>query len=272
MTVTADRPLVLVGGGKMGCALLGGWLADGLDGAAVMVIDPSPPNDLARTIADAPVSVHSAPPAGLTPSVLLLAIKPQMMAAVLPTLAPLVAPDTLSISIAAGTPIATLEAGLGGGAIVRVMPNTPALVGRGVNVCVGNLKVGETQRAVVDRLMAAVGSVSWIDDEALMDAVTGVSGSGPAYIFLLAECLAQAGIDAGLPADLAEKIARETVTGAGELLHRSPEKAETLRKNVMSPGGTTVAALEVLMAEDGLQPLLTKAVAAATRRSKELAG
>lgn len=272
MTITAERPLLLVGGGKMGCALLGGWLADGLPGDAVHVVDPAPPTDLSITIGDTPVTVHAEAPQSLRPSVLVVAIKPQMMAAVLPGLAQFMGSGTLAISIAAGTSIAALEDGLGGGAVVRVMPNTPALVGRGVNVCVANAGVDDGHRQLVDRLMAAVGSVSWVDDEGLMDAVTGVSGSGPAYIFLLAECLAQAGVDAGLPPELATQIARETVTGAGELLHQSPEEAETLRKNVMSPGGTTVAALDVLMAEDGLQPLMSRAVDAATRRSRELGG
>jgi pyrroline-5-carboxylate reductase len=157
-----------------------------------------------------------------------------------------------------------------GTAVVRCMPNTPAAIGRGITVAVPNAKVTPAQRTVAGLLLAAAGAVEWISDEGLMDAVTAVSGSGPAYVFLLAEELAKAGVAAGLPADLAEKLARVTVAGSGELLHLSSEEAATLRKNVTSPGGTTAAALEVLMASDGLDPLMKKAVAAATKRSKEL--
>jgi pyrroline-5-carboxylate reductase len=157
------------------------------------------------------------------------------------------------------------------GALVRAMPNTPAAIGRGITVAVPR-HVSEAQRDLADRLLVATGTVEWVADEALMDAVTAVSGSGPAYVFLLAEAMAQAGIAVGLPQPLAEKLARETVAGAGELLHRSALSAATLRENVTSPGGTTAAALDVLMHADGLQPLLKKAVAAATERSRKLAG
>jgi pyrroline-5-carboxylate reductase len=152
------------------------------------------------------------------------------------------------------------------------MPNTPAAIGRGITVAVGNRRVTAKARKLAHGLLAATGSVEWVDDEALMDAVTAVSGSGPAYVFLLAEAMAQAGTAAGLPAALAEKLARETVAGSGELLYRSPEPAAILRQNVTSPGGTTAAALEVLMGNDGVAPLMTKAVAAATKRGKDLAG
>jgi len=152
------------------------------------------------------------------------------------------------------------------------MPNTPAAIGRGITVAVANPRTSAEQRALVHALLSAVGTVEWVTDEALMDAVTAVSGSGPAYVFLLAEAMAQAGTAAGLPAALAEKLARETVAGSGELLHRSPDPAATLRQNVTSPGGTTAAALEVLMGNDGVAPLMTKAVAAATKRGKDLAG
>ena len=158
-----------------------------------------------------------------------------------------------------------------GGSVVRAMPNTPAAIGRGITVAVAANNVSAAQRAVADALLRATGSVEWVDDESLMDAVTAVSGSGPAYVFLLAEELARAGVEAGLPEELATKLARETVAGSGELLHRSELASATLRQNVTSPGGTTAAALEVLMGPDGMQPLLTRAVAAATRRSKELA-
>ncbi len=170
----------------------------------------------------------------------------------------------------AGTPIAALDE-VCGGSVVRAMPNTPAAIGRGITVAVAAKNVSPAQRAVADSLLRATGSVEWVDDENLMDAVTAVSGSGPAYIFLLAEELARAGVEAGLPAELATKLARETVAGSGELLHRSTDASATLRQNVTSPGGTTAAALEVLMAKDGLQQLMIRAVAAATKRSKELA-
>ena len=158
-----------------------------------------------------------------------------------------------------------------GGNVVRAMPNTPAAIGRGITVAVAAKPVNAEQRAIADALLRATGAVEWIDDEALMDAVTAVSGSGPAYVFLLAEELARAGVAAGLPADLAAKLARDTVAGSGELLHRSDLDAATLRQNVTSPGGTTAAALDVLMGEDGMEELMTRAVAAATKRSKELA-
>jgi pyrroline-5-carboxylate reductase len=175
------------------------------------------------------------------------------------------------ISIMAGRTLAMLQDSLPPAtAIVRTMPNTPAAIGRGITVAVPNSRVTSAQRELAGRLIAATGTVEWIDDESLMDAVTAVSGSGPAYVFLLAECLAKAGIEAGLPAGLAEKLARETVSGSGELLRLSPEDAATLRKNVTSPGGTTQAALEVLMAQNGLEPLMRAAVKAAARRSREL--
>ncbi len=168
--------------------------------------------------------------------------------------------------------IAFLKARSGQCAIVRSIPNTPAAIGRGITVAVPNAKVSGAQRALADALLRSVGAVEWVDDEALIDAATAVSGSGPAYVFLLAESLARAGASAGLPADLAARLARATVAGSGELLHRSPLDAATLRQNVTSPGGTTAAALSVLMASDGLDPLMKKAVAAATKRSRELAG
>ena len=170
----------------------------------------------------------------------------------------------------AGTTIAALEE-VCRGAVVRAMPNTPAAIGRGITVAVGAKNVSATQRAVADALLSATGSVEWVHNESLMDAVTAVSGSGPAYVFLLAEELARAGIDAGLPDALAMRLARETVAGSGELLFRSDLDAATLRKSVTSPGGTTAAALDVLMGPNGLRELMTRAVAAATRRSKELA-
>jgi pyrroline-5-carboxylate reductase len=186
-------------------------------------------------------------------------------------LQPLTGPDTLVLSIMAGRTLGFLEQALPG-PVVRAMPNTPAAVGRGITVAVPNKQVSAAQRELAQLLLTAIGAVEWVEDEALMDAVTAVSGSGPAYVFLLAETLARAGEAAGLPPDLAARLARATVAGSGELLHRSPLDAATLRENVTSPGGTTAAALEVLRSPKGLQPLLTEAVAAATKRSRELAG
>ena len=205
-----------------------------------------------------------------TVDTLVVAVKPQSFRDAGAALKGFVGPSTLVVSIMAGTTIAMLEA-VCGGSVVRAMPNTPAAIGRGITVAVAAKSVSAAQRAIADALLRATGSVEWVDKESLMDAVTGVSGSGPAYVFLLAEELARAGVAAGLPAELATKLARETVAGSGELLHRSELASATLRQNVTSPGGTTAAALEVLMGPNGLQPLLTRAVAAATQRSKDLA-
>jgi pyrroline-5-carboxylate reductase len=263
--------LALVGAGKMGGAMLEGWLALGLDPKNVVVIEPQPSGEM---IALSNKGVALNPPAGAISNIatIVLAVKPQMAADVLPAVAAMTAPHTLVLSIMAGKTLGFLQASLPGTAIVRAMPNTPAAIGRGITVAVPNVAVTAEQKARASALLAASGAVQWISDESLMDAVTAVSGSGPAYIFLLAETLAKAGVAAGLPEAMAAKLARDTVSGAGELLHRSPLDAATLRKNVTSPGGTTAAALEVLMADGGLEALMRKAVAAATRRSRELAG
>ena len=201
---------------------------------------------------------------------LVLAMKPQSFPEAGATLKSLTGASTLVVSIMAGATIAGI-AEVCGGAVVRAMPNTPAAIGRGITVAVAAENVTARQRMLADALLRATGLVEWIEDESMMDAVTAVSGSGPAYIFLLAEELARAGVEAGLPAELATRLARETVAGSGELLHRSELPSAELRQNVTSPGGTTAAALEVLMGADGMQSLLTRAVAAATRRSRELA-
>jgi pyrroline-5-carboxylate reductase len=201
---------------------------------------------------------------------LVIAVKPQSFREAGAMLKLHVRPSTMVVSIMAGTTMKALQE-VCGGAVVRAMPNTPAAIGRGITVAVAAGNVSAGQRATADALLRATGAVEWVNDEALMDAVTAVSGSGPAYVFLLAEELARAGVAAGLPEALATRLARETVAGSGELLHRSDLPSATLRQNVTSPGGTTAAALEVLMAKDGLQPLMTRAIAAATARSKELA-
>ncbi len=269
--LTPASPLVLIGAGKMGGALLAGWLEGGLDPQAVVVVDPGPPPEVLDLMARFGVAHRTTAPEATTARVLLIAVKPQMMGNALPAVRALVGPTTVSVSIAAGTTVATLEAALGG-AIVRAMPNTPAQVGRGATGLYANAATTDADRVLVEALLGAVGLTGWVESETLIDAVTAVSGSGPAYVFLLAEALAAAGIKAGLPPELAARFARQTVSGAGELLQQSPLPPETLRKNVTSPNGTTAAALAVLMAEDGLQPLLDEAVAAAKRRAEELAG
>jgi pyrroline-5-carboxylate reductase len=261
--------VVLAGAGKMGGAMLSGWLAQGLDARRVMVIEPHPSDEI-RVLAGAGVRLNPSPKDIGDVAALVVALKPQAFREAGPALKPFAGPATLVVSIMAGMTIASV-AEVCGGNVVRAMPNTPAAIGRGITVAVGANNVGSAQRATADALLRAIGSVEWVEDESLMDAVTAVSGSGPAYVFLLAEELARAGVAAGLPEELATKLARETLAGSGELLHRSDLSAATLRQNVTSPGGTTAAALEVLMGADGLQLLMTRAVAAATRRSKELA-
>ena len=262
--------IVLVGAGKMGGALLDGWLARRLDPRKLVVIEPQPGKSI-KALARRGIKLNPKAPAGNVAAIV-IAVKPQVAPGAVPPLASLIGRNTVVISIMAGRTLAFLESALPGAAIVRAMPNTPAAIGRGITVLVGNERVGAPGRKLAQALLAAAGKVEWAADERLMDAVTAVSGSGPAYVFLLAEALARAGVAAGLPAELAEKLARETVAGSGELLHRSELAATVLRQNVTSPGGTTAAALEVLMAADGLEPLLTRAVTAATKRGKELAG
>jgi pyrroline-5-carboxylate reductase len=269
---------VLVGGGKMGGALLAGWRdKGGVAAEDIVVVEPVP--EAARALRErhgvSVVESAASLESSAAPSLILFAVKPQVIGDMIGDYRRFAAPGApppVFLSIAAGTKISMLEAGLGSDApVVRSMPNTPAAVGRGITVACANGKVADDQIALCTRLLEAVGEVAWIDDESLMDAVTGVSGSGPAYVFLLIECLAAAGGEAGLAPELSEKLARATVTGAGELAFRSSDSAEILRRNVTSPGGTTAAALSVLMAADGMEPLMTKAVAAATDRSRELA-
>jgi pyrroline-5-carboxylate reductase len=263
--------ILLAGAGKMGSAMLEGWLALGLSRENVAVIEPQPSRDI-LALSERGLRLNPARDAAGDVAALVIAVKPQVADEALPALVPFVGGTTVVVSIMAGRTLRFLADGLPGAALVRAMPNTPAAIGRGITVAVANPRVAPEQRALVDALLSAVGVVEWITDEALMDAVTALSGSGPAYVFLLAEAMAHAGTAAGLPAALAATLARATVAGAGELLHRSPLDAATLRQNVTSPGGTTAAALDVLMAEDGLQRLMTQAVAAATKRSRDLAG
>lgn len=273
--MTASSPLhslsghiVLAGAGKMGGAMLMGWLAGGLDPKRVVVLDPHLSDEI-KALAAKGVRLNPDPKEIGDVAALVLAVKPQMFTDVGPTLHA-IGSTALIVSIMAGTTIAGIAKACGG-RVVRAMPNTPAAIGRGITVAVAAGDVTASERDLTDALLRATGSVEWVDDESLIDAVTAVSGSGPAYVFLLAEEMARAGVAAGLPPELATKLARETVSGSGELLRQSDLDAATLRKNVTSPGGTTAAALGVLMADDGFEPLLTRAIAAATARSKELA-
>jgi pyrroline-5-carboxylate reductase len=268
------QSLTLVGAGKMGGALLRGWLEGGLAPSCVTLIDPLPSPDIAALAATHGIALN--PPAAdrAAPEVLVLAIKPQMLDAAAPGIAELAGAGTLVVSIVAGKTIANLEARVPQArAFVRAMPNTPAAVGRGVTGAAPSAAVTARQREVTHTLLSAVGQFDWLPDEGLIDVVTAVSGSGPAYVFALAEALAEAGAALGLPQDLATRFARATVEGAGELMHREPEiPAARLRENVTSPGGTTAAALAVLRAPDGLASLMRRAVAAAHQRAGELAG
>ncbi|WP_395543400.1 pyrroline-5-carboxylate reductase [Neotabrizicola sp. sgz301269] len=266
LEIVAREGLVLLGCGKMGSALLAGWLAAGIDARAFWVIEPNPTDWLRGT------GVHLNEGVPAAPAVALLAVKPQMMGNALPALQALGNGSTLFVSIAAGTTIATFESVLGGQTpIVRTMPNTPAMVGRGITALCGNGHVTPAQMDLACALMSAVGQVVTLTGEHQIDAVTAVSGSGPAYVFHLIETMAAAGKAQGLPADVAMQLARATVCGAGELAYQSPETAAQLRINVTSPGGTTAAALAVLMDETtGFPALLNRAVKAAADRGREL--
>jgi pyrroline-5-carboxylate reductase len=272
MSLKLDGPLLVAGAGKMGGALLEGLIARGLPADQIVIQDPAPPPEIAQFLQQHGIRTEAtvaslAPP----PSLILVAVKPQLMDQVFAPLAKLAGPKTVVLSIAAGKTLASFEHHLMPGiAVIRAMPNTPAQVGRGVTACVANTVTTAEQKATASQMLSAVGEVVWLEREDDMDAVTAVSGSGPAYVFLVAECLAEAGRKAGLSPDLAQSLARATVAGAGELLHRSDLDAATLRQNVTSPGGTTAAALAVLMGQPGLQDLMTDAVAAAVRRSREL--
>jgi len=274
MADLAPTRLLLVGCGKMGGAMLRGWLARGLAPGRSVVIEPNPAEleDLIRRGVRVEPGAEAIPP-DFQPDVVVLAVKPQMMEGAIGGYARFARPETLFLSIAAGKTIAYFRRHLGeGAAIVRAMPNTPAAIGRGISVAVPSSPVTAAQRELADTLLAACGEVAWVEEEGLIDPVTALSGGGPAYVFLLIETLAEAGRKSGLPADLALRLARVTVSGAGELARLSPDSAEQLRRNVTSPKGTTLEALNILMAADGIQPLFDRAIAAATRRSRELAG
>lgn len=269
---TKGSPLVLVGAGKMGGAMLAGWLDRGLAADGVVVVEPRPADEMTALCATRGVALVPAAPEGTLARVMIVAVKPQVLDTVLPGIAPLVGPSTVVVSVVAGKTIAAFQAGLATKSVVRTIPNTPAQVGRGITAAVADAAVSADDRALVSALLAAVGEVEWVDKESDIDLVTAVSGSGPAYVFHMVEALAAAGHAAGLDADLAARLARATIEGAGELLWQSPESPAQLRIDVTSPGGTTAAALAVLMSDDGLTKLMTEAVAAAAKRSRELAG
>jgi pyrroline-5-carboxylate reductase len=267
------QTLVLIGAGKMGGAMLEGWLRIGMAPAAVSLIDPMPSEEMIALAGEKGMRLNpeakDLPPA----EVVVLATKPQMLDMAAPAVQGFLHPQTLLISILAGKTLGDLAARLpNASAIIRAMPNLPASVQRGMTAAASGKGVSALQRATADTLLASIGKVEWLADEGLIDAVTALSGSGPAYVFHFVECLAAAGAAAGLPADVAERLARATVEGAGELLFQWPLPPGILRENVTSPGGTTAAALAILMADQGLKPLIGKAVAAAKSRASELAG
>lgn len=275
MTSTAGGVL-LVGCGKMGGALLSGWIEAGRAPASITVVEPEA-SSFAKATAALPAGIgHAKSPHELSgaykPDIVVLAVKPQIMDEVAPNFRRFAQEGAAVLSIAAGRTIDYFQDALGKrSAIVRAMPNTAAAIGRGITAAIANAYVSAPQHALCQELLMAVGEVVWVTDEEQMDAVTAVSGSGPAYVFLLTECMAKAGVEAGLPPKLAAQLARATVAGAGALLVVSPEEPGKLRENVTSPGGTTEAALKVLMAPGALPALMTKAIAAAAKRSHELA-
>jgi len=254
--------------------MLEGWLAGGLDPAGVVLVEPNPSAQIEALAKQRGLALN--PPGGSAspPEVLVLAIKPQMLDSAAPQLSALAGANTLVLSIIAGKRITDLAARLPQArSFVRAMPNTPAAIGRGATAAAAGADTTEHQRRITETLLGAVGAFYWLESERLIDAVTAVSGSGPAYVFALAEAMAEAGVRLGLPADLAMSLARATVEGAGELLFRQPDSTPAqLRQNVTSPGGTTAAALEVLQASDGLAALMARAIEAAHKRAGELAG
>jgi pyrroline-5-carboxylate reductase len=271
--IETNGPILLVGCGKMGDALLKGWLGRGIAPTDIVVVEPGQAaGGAAREKGVRVVAELDDLGDAVAPRMVIFAVKPQVMASVVPAYRRYVGQRAAFLSIAAGKTVAFFAERLGSDAsIIRAMPNTPAAIGRGISVLCANAVATSADRALAEDLLSAAGAVAWIQDESLMDAVTAVSGSGPAYVFYLIECLAEAGVIAGLPTRLAEQLARVTVEGAAALSHEDDSSPTTLRENVASPGGTTEAALNVLMGEDGLQRLMTRAVAAAANRSRELA-
>ncbi|MCI4660250.1 MAG: pyrroline-5-carboxylate reductase [Neomegalonema sp.] len=265
------KDLLLLGCGKMGSAMLTGWLKAGVSPAQVHVRDPNPSEEI-NALAEQGLRLNEALDL-VDPAAVLLAVKPQIMEAALPALEPIKGKAPLFISIAAGKPLAYFEAVIGEGAsIIRSMPNTPAAIGRGITALIANPRVSQEQKNLASCLLEAIGGTVWLEHEDQMDAVTAVSGSGPAYVFYLIEALAAAGEAQGLAPELAMRLAQETVAGAGALAQQSEQSAAQLRINVTSPAGTTAAGLAVLMdAQTGLAPLIEQTVRAAADRSRALA-
>lgn len=269
MSLSDIGPVVLIGAGKMGLALARGWIAGGLPPDRLVLCDPKPAETTVAFAAEHGVRLQPTPD-GVLVHVLVLAVKPQMINQVMAQVAPVVGGQTLVVSIAAGISLTTISAALGTDRVVRTMPNTPAQVGKGISGAVG-LAITDKDRDATNALLGAAGQVIWFDDEAKIDGVTSVSGSGPAYVFYMVEALALAAEKQGFSPEQAMQLARATIIGAAGLLEAEPGiSAAQLRINVTSPKGTTAAALDVLMADDGLAPLLDKAVAAARHRSEEL--
>jgi pyrroline-5-carboxylate reductase len=272
MSIDLKGTLVLVGAGKMGGAMLEGWLASGADPKKIVALDPHASDEMKTLLAKHGVALNPAIASITDAEVVLVAVKPQVIEEVLPTIKSLGASNPLILSVAAGKTIATFERHFGpNAAIIRTIPNTPAAIGRGITAMCANPHVSQAQLTLAETLLSAIGEVVTVDNEAMIDSATALSGSGPAYIFYMTECLAKAGEAVGLPAALAMQLARATVAGSGELMRVTGTEAATLRQNVTSPKGTTYAALQVLMADDGMEPLLVKAVKAAADRSRELA-
>lgn len=265
--MSAKVAIVVVGFGNMGQALVRGWLAKGRAASSIRVVDPAAATHaVARELG---VAVEHDVAAA---DVVLLAVKPNQLADVLPRCGAAARAGAVFLSIVAGKTLAEIGKGLGAeAAAVRAMPNTPAAIGQGITALVANTAVSRAQRALCAELLAAVGSVAWLDEERHMDAVTAISGSGPAYVFLMIECLEQAAVELGLGAALAKQLALATVAGSGAYAASSGEAAAELRRRVTSPKGTTQAALDVLMAEPGMRDLLVRATRAAAERSRELA-
>lgn len=256
----------------MGSAMLGGWLKNSYEPGSIFVVDPSPPSEVANMLRANHVTCLDTAEKCPAVDILILAVKPQILDNVLPMVIPMIGADTVAVSVAAGKTIESMTNVFGQMACVRVMPNTPALVGQAMSVGYANSDVTETQLSRIDLLFQAIGKVAWVDEERLIDAVTAVSGSGPAYVFHLAECMANAGATIGLDRELALVMAKQTILGAATLMDHVDESPSKLRENVTSPNGTTAAALEILMTEQRMQELIQEAIYAANIRSQELSG
>jgi pyrroline-5-carboxylate reductase len=267
---TNAMSIVLVGGGNMGGAMAGGWISNGVAPESITLVDPILPDAMAGLVDTYNIRHETSAEDLDPPDVLVIAVKPQIMEQVLVSVKHLAGPETVVISVAAGKTLAFMEEHLGSRKLVRALPNTPSLVRRGITVACAGPEVSQKQINHATRLFESTGSIEWIDDEALMDAVTAVSGSGPAYVFHLVEAMTEAAVSVGLPDELAGKLALETVAGAGELMMRSDQTPTRLRENVTSPGGTTQAALNILMGEGGFNDLMLRAITAAEQRGKEL--